>query len=120
MSTIWGEDQAALAQTWVVASMSRRDNCYDNAVVERFFSTLTNELVHERDYHTREEAQAEVFELFYNRQRLHQTWAMSVRCSLNPRVYLNSVSMKSGVASKCPLSPNVEMSGFVIGVWAGL
>ena len=63
-------------QTGLVASMSRKGNCYDNAVVESFFSTLKNELVHERDYHTREEAQAEVFEfieVFYNRQRLHQT-----------------------------------------------
>lgn len=56
--------------------MSRKGNCYDNAVVESFFSTVKNELVHERDYHKREEAQAEVFELievFCNRQRLHQT-----------------------------------------------
>lgn len=68
--------QHLLTQTGVVASMSRKGNCYDNAVVESFFSTLKNELVHERDYHTREEAQAEVFEfieVFYNRQRLHQT-----------------------------------------------
>jgi len=67
--------QRQLVQTGLVASMSRKGNCYDNAVVESFFSTLKNELVHERDYHTREEAQAEVFEfieVFYNRQRLHQ------------------------------------------------
>lgn len=68
--------QRQLVQTGLVASMSRKGNCYDNAVVESFFSTLKNELVHDRDYHTREEAQAEVFEfieVFYNRQRLHQT-----------------------------------------------
>lgn len=68
--------QRLLAQTGVVPSMSRKGNCYDNAVVESFFSTLKNELVHERDYYSREEAQAEVFEfieVFYNRQRLHQT-----------------------------------------------
>lgn len=68
--------QRQLVQTGLVASMSRKGNCYDNAVVESFFSTLKNELVHERDYYTREEAQAEVFEfieVFYNRQRLHQT-----------------------------------------------
>jgi len=68
--------QRQLVQTGLVASMSRKGNCYDNAVVESFFSTLKNELVHERDYHTREEAQAEVFEfieVFYNRQRLHRT-----------------------------------------------
>ena len=71
-----GAYQQLLAQQGLVASMSRKGNCYDNAVVESFFSTLKNELVHDRDYHTREEARAEVFEfieVFYNRQRLHQT-----------------------------------------------
>jgi putative transposase len=71
-----GAYQQLMAQTGLVASMSRKGNCYDNAVVESFFSTLKNELVHDRDYHTREEARAEVFEfieVFYNRQRLHQT-----------------------------------------------
>jgi putative transposase len=68
--------QRQLGQTGLVASMSRKGNCYDNAVVESFFSTLKNELVHDREFHTREEAQAAVFEfieVFYNRQRLHQT-----------------------------------------------
>jgi putative transposase len=71
-----GAYQRLMQQTGLVASMSRKGNCYDNAVVESFFSTLKNELVHERDYHTRDEARAEVFEfieVFYNRQRLHQT-----------------------------------------------
>jgi transposase InsO family protein len=56
--------------------MSRKGNCYDNAVVESFFSTLKNELVHDHTFHTREEAQSAVFEfieVFYNRQCLHQT-----------------------------------------------
>ena len=46
--------------------MSRKGHCYDNAVTESFFSTVKNDLVHDRDYHTHEEAWAE-------RQRLHQT-----------------------------------------------
>lgn len=64
-----------LMQHGLVASMSRRGNCYDNAVAESFFSTLKNELVHDRDFRTREEAQSAIFEfieVFYNRQRLHQ------------------------------------------------
>lgn len=68
--------QRQLTQTGLVASMSRKGNCYDNAVVESFFSTLKNELVHDQDFWTREAAQAAVFEfieVFYNRQRLHQT-----------------------------------------------
>src|SRR2546426_12052743 len=60
----------------LVVSMSRRGNCYDNAVAESFFSTLKNELVHDRTFQTRDEARSQVFEfieVFYNRQRLHQT-----------------------------------------------
>ena len=60
----------------LVSSMSRKGNCYDNAVMGSFFSTLKNELIHDRDYHPRDEARVEVFEfieVFYNRQRLHQS-----------------------------------------------
>jgi len=68
--------RAVLAHHGLVASMSRKGNCYDNAAVESFFSTLKNELIHDRQYHTREAARAEIFEYveaFYNRQRLHQS-----------------------------------------------
>lgn len=68
--------QRQLTQTGLVASMSRKGNCYDNAVVESFFSTLKNELVHDQDFWTHEAAQSAIFEfieVFYNRQRLHQT-----------------------------------------------
>ncbi|NGZ10886.1 MAG: hypothetical protein CV088_16115 [Nitrospira sp. LK70] len=73
---ISGAYQQLLAQTGLVASMSRKGNCYDSAVVESFFSTLKNELIHEREYHSRDEAHVEIFEfieVFYNRQRLHRT-----------------------------------------------
>ena len=65
-----------IKQQGVVRSMSRKGNCYDNAVAESFFSSLKNELIHHRDYHTREQARSEIFEyieLFYNRQRIHQS-----------------------------------------------
>ena len=58
------------------ASMSRKGNCYDNAVVESFFSTLKRELVHHQTYKTHEEAHQSLFEfieVFYNRQRRHST-----------------------------------------------
>jgi len=57
-------------------SMSRKGDCWDNAVMESFFSTLKKELVHHRRYRTREEARREIFEfieVFYNRQRLHSS-----------------------------------------------
>jgi putative transposase len=55
-------------------SMSRRGNCWDNAVVESFFSSLKKERIKKRIYKTRELARADVFdyiEVFYNRQRRH-------------------------------------------------
>lgn len=68
--------RALLARHGLIASMSRKGNCYDNAAVETFFSTLKNELIHDRHYQTREAARAEIFEyveVFYNRERLHQS-----------------------------------------------
>lgn len=82
-----------LAQHGFTASMSRKGHCYDTAVVESFFSTLKNELVHDRDYRTHEEARVEVFEfieVFYNRQRLHQAlgYVSPEQCEANHRVPL--------------------------------
>ncbi|SRR5713226_2916274 len=60
----------------ILASMSRKGNCYDNAVVESFFSNLKNELIWHRTFQTRDEARRAIFdyiECFYNRNRLHQT-----------------------------------------------
>jgi putative transposase len=65
-----------LALHGVEASMSRKGDCWDNAAMESFFSTLKRELVHRESYATREEARASLFEyieVFYNRQRLHST-----------------------------------------------
>jgi putative transposase len=66
--------RSALAQAGLVASMSRKGNCYDNAAMESFWSTLKLELVYRRDFQTRAQAQSEIFdyiEVFYNRQRSH-------------------------------------------------
>jgi putative transposase len=67
--------QQLLKRRGVVPSMSRTGNCYDNAPVESFFSSLKNELVHHRRFQHHAEARyalAEYIEVFYNRQRLHQ------------------------------------------------
>jgi putative transposase len=67
--------QTILARRGVVVSMSRRGNCYDNAPVESFFSSLKNELVRHRQFQTQAEAQVAIEDYiarFYNRQRLHQ------------------------------------------------
>lgn len=60
-------------------SMSRRGNCYDNAVVESFFSSLKKERVRGKTYLTRDEARADIFdyiEVFYNRRRRHSKLGM--------------------------------------------
>jgi len=69
-----GAYRDALANNGLVASMSRRGNCYDNAAMEAFWSSLKNELIHRRRFLTREEARTAIFdyiESFYNRTRLH-------------------------------------------------
>jgi len=65
-----------LAEHGIECSMSRRGNCYDNAVMESFFGTLKTELVYHECYATHAEARTSIFEyieVFYNRQRLHST-----------------------------------------------
>lgn len=59
-----------------VQSMSRKGNCYDNAMVESFFHTLKVELVHRMKYQTRDEAKRNIenyIAVFYNNKRLHSS-----------------------------------------------
>lgn len=68
--------RAILKAHHMLPSMSKKGDCYDNAVAESFFSGLKNELTWNRDFRTRTEARSAVFEwieVFYNRERLHQT-----------------------------------------------
>jgi putative transposase len=68
--------QAKLSELQMHCSMSRKGNCYDNAVTESFFGSLKQELVHRRKFATRAEAVAAIFkyiEIFYNRTRMHST-----------------------------------------------
>lgn len=64
----------ALRAYGFIQSMSRKGNCYDNAVAESFFHTLKTEHVYDYRYETRAEAMQSIFEyieMFYNRQRRH-------------------------------------------------
>ena len=59
----------------IVRSMSRKGNCWDNAVAESFFKTLKVELVYQNKYQTRQEAELSIFEYietWYNRKRRHK------------------------------------------------
>jgi transposase InsO family protein len=77
--------QAVLAQFQIQVSMSGKGNCYDNAMMESFFSSLKTECVHRQVYHSYSEAKLAIFEwieVFYNRQRRHSSLAY-----LNPAAY---------------------------------
>ena len=77
--------QRSLRMHGITASMSRRGNCLDNAVTERFFRSLKTERVNTRQYKTRQEAMediADYIEPFYNRIRRHSTLG-----NLSPAAY---------------------------------
>jgi putative transposase len=64
----------ALRAAGLVASMSRKANCYDNAAMEAFWSTLKLELIYRRQFEDASQLRQALFdyvEVFYNRQRLH-------------------------------------------------
>ena len=69
-----GDWQKFLKAHNLEASMSRRGNCYDNAVAESFFQLLKRERIRRKIYRTRDEARQDVFdyiEMFYNPKRRH-------------------------------------------------
>jgi putative transposase len=68
--------QRVLKTAGITCSMSRRANCWDNAVAESFFGTLKTEFVHRHHFADQSIARtgiAEWIEVFYNRQRLHSS-----------------------------------------------
>lgn len=67
--------QKLLKQFGTTPSMSRKDDCFDNAPMESFWGLLKNELVHHRQFKSRELAKAEIteyVEVFYNRNRIQK------------------------------------------------
>jgi len=65
-----------LQQHGIVQSMSRKGNCWDNAVAESFFHTLKTELIYHEIYETKAQANRAIFEyieVYYNRQRMHSS-----------------------------------------------
>jgi putative transposase len=68
--------KALLARHEFIGSMSKKGDCWDNAVAESFFHTLKVELIHRQTPKTREEAKRKIFEyaeIYYNRKRAHST-----------------------------------------------
>ena len=68
--------QQLLEDYGMTCSMSRKGNCWDNAVMESFYRSIKAELIYHEDFQTREEARLAIFEyreVFYNRVRRHST-----------------------------------------------
>jgi len=87
--------QALLKQYGMICSMSRKGNCWDNAPIERFFSSLKREWTSDRLYRTRQEAIADVREyvaVYYNSKRLHSTLGYKT-----PMDYEKDLSKVSGI-----------------------
>ena len=79
--------------TWnVTPSMSRRGNCYDNAAMESFWSTLKEELVHRTRFESRAQAASAIFdyiETFYNREQLHSALGFISPVEFQKQINLN-------------------------------
>ena len=83
-----------LAQSGLIASMSRKGNCYDNAFIESFFSTLKYELVYHHRFSTFAQARTAIFdyiETFYNRIRLHSS--LAYQSPINFESQLNQITL---------------------------
>jgi len=68
--------QKLLRTNRITCSMSRKGDCWDNAVMESFFATLKTELIYRERFFTREDAKSKIFdyiEMFYNRKRRHSS-----------------------------------------------
>lgn len=87
----------ALRRLGIKSSMSRKGNCWDNAVAESFFATIKRELINRNFWTKKENLRAAVFkyiEVFYNRKRKHST-----NGNLSPVDYENSCIKKAAMAA---------------------
>ena len=74
-TTVWG-GYRRVKFVWIECSLSRRGECWDNAAMESFFSSLKSERLNRRTYRSRDDVRADVFsyiEQFYNPRRRHST-----------------------------------------------
>ena len=67
----------------VAQSMSRKGNCWDNAVAESFFKTMKTEMIYHEKFDTRQKAKLAIFEyieIWYNRERRHSAVGYLTHC----------------------------------------
>ena len=76
----------------ITQSMSRKGNCWDNAVAESFFKILKSELIYHRKFKNQAQAKIEIFEfieVWYNRQRLHASLGYKTPIQMEIEFYAN-------------------------------
>ena len=89
--------QELLKANKIICSMSRKGNCWDNAVAESFFGSLKSEWVQKKIYETQEDAKKDIFhyiEMFYNRKRRHASLG-----NVSPVVYEEMYEMNQEQAA---------------------
>ena len=90
------EHRDLLQSYGIIQSMSRKGNCWDNAVAESFFHTLKTELIYHQKFQTKAQANQAIFEyieVFYNRQRIH-----SANNNLSPVAFEEKMLLNEQVA----------------------
>ena len=101
------DHRTLLSENEIECSMSRKGDCWDNAVAESFFATLKKEVVHGAEWRTREDARAALFEyieLWYNRERRHSSLGY-----LSPARYEEkNFRRNSRIAAFCEAAPRVK------------
>ncbi len=87
------EFKEILKKNDITQSMSRKGNCWDNAVAESFFKTIKSELIYWNNFQTRAEAELKIFEyieMFYNTIRLHSTNNYMSPCDFEKKCLLTN------------------------------
>ena len=93
------EYQQRLRDLCFVPSMSRKGNCWDNAVMESFFARLKVELIYPENYRVLDELRRGLFEyieIFYNRRRRHSSLGYSTLANYELQFYQPNVSTMRG------------------------
>ncbi len=90
------EHRDLLKKYGIIQSVSKKGDCWDNAVAESFFHSLKTELIHHEVFFTRSQANEKIFEyieIFYNRKRLHSSNDYMSPSEYEDKMLLNEIAI---------------------------